>query len=266
MALDVERRIDELYASSPETFTAERNALAAELRTEGNKEEEQRVRTLRRPSVAAWAANAIARAEPQLVEALIEAGGSLRSAQQRALSGRSAEGLREATERRREIVSKLRDTAGRQLRSAGKDPSNLLDELAGTFEAASVDDTAAELLRTGRLERTLTPPSGLGEATGLTVLEGGGAGRRRTKAEEPEPKPDRTGERERARRAKELEKANERAKAATARADALRREAEDVRRSLEQTTRALRRADAEVREAAREVRRAESALRAAERG
>lgn len=262
MAVDLERRIDELYASSPEAFTAERNALAAELRSEGKKEDERRVKALRRPSVAAWSANAVARSEPKLVQELIEAGGALRSAQQRALSGRSAEGLREATEHRREIVSRLRDAAAKQLRSAGKEPSNVLDELAATFEAASVDDEAAELLRAGRLERTLTPPSGLGEATGLTVLQGGGA---RTKETAPEPKTDRVAERERARRAKELEKANERAKAATTKADALRREVEGMRRSLEEATRSLRRADAEVRDAAREVRRAESALRAAER-
>jgi hypothetical protein len=265
MAVDLERRIDELYASSPETFTNERNALAAELRSEGRKEDEQRVKALRRPSVAAWAANAVARAEPKLVEALIQAGGALRSAQQRALSGRSAEGLREATERRREVVARLRDAAANELRSAGKDPTNVVDELAATFEAASVDDQAAELLRAGRLERTLMPPSGLGEAAGLTVLEGGRDRGARTKPAEPERK-DRSAERERARRAKGLERATERAEAATAKADALRREVEGMRRSLEQTTRALRRADADVREATREVRRAESALRAAERG
>jgi hypothetical protein len=263
MAVDVERRIDELFTSTPETFTAERNALAAELKAAGDREAEQRVKALRKPSVGAWAANAVARAEPKLVAALIEAGGDLRSAQQRALSGRSAEGLRETTERRREAVARLREAAAQQLRSAGKDPSNVLDELASTFEAASVDGQAGELLRAGRLERTLTPPSGLGEAVGLTVLEGGRG--RRAKAAEPEPRADRAAERERGRRAKELEKAKEKERAAIAKADALRREVEGIRRSLEQTTRSLRGADAQVREAARGVRRAESALRAAER-
>lgn len=258
---DLDRRIDELYASAPEGFTEARNTLAAELRKEDRRDEEKRVKTLRRPSVAAWAANSVARGEPELVEQLIAAGGELRSAQQRALSGRKAEGLREATEHRRELVVRLRDAAADVLREEGKDPSNLLDDLMLTFEAASVDDEAAELLRAGRLERALTPPSGLGEATGLRVLEGG-----RAKEAPPEDRREKArAERELAKAERDLAKATEKERSARAKAEALRRELAELRASVERTTAALRKADADVREAARETKRAEGAVRSARR-
>lgn len=258
---DLERRIDELYASVPEGFTEARNALAAELRKEDRRDDEKRVKALRRPSVAAWAANAVARREPKLVEQLIAAGGGLRSAQQRALSGGRAEGLREATEQRRELVVRLRDAAADVLREEGRDPSNLLDDLMLTFEAASVDDDAAELLRAGRLERGLKPPSGLGEVTGLRLLEGG-----RAKEAPAEDRRERArAERELAKAERDLAKATERERSARAKADALRRELGELRGSVERTTQALRKADADVREAARETKRAEAALRARHR-
>jgi hypothetical protein len=261
---DLERRIDELFSSPPEGFTLARNALAAELRTEGKREDERRIRGLRRPSVTAWAANTVARGEPKLVDALLEAGAALRAEQQRALSGANASGLREASERRRDLVVRLRDAAAAALRAAGRDPGNLRDELAATFEAASVDERAGEALRAGRLERALSPPSGLGDVTGLTVLEGGRTGGPKKRGVETADRRDRArAERERARLERDSDRLAERLRAAEAKVETLGRKVEDARRSLEEATRALRRAQAEAREAKRAATRAAGALRSA---
>src|SRR5881397_1852612 len=104
MEPELEGRIAELYSLAPERFTVSRNELGDALRSEGRREDEKRIRALRRPSVIAWAINLATRSDRELVEELLEAGRALRAEQQRALSGSAAEGLREAAERRRQIV------------------------------------------------------------------------------------------------------------------------------------------------------------------
>src|SRR4051794_15425109 len=89
-----EDRIRELYGLPLERFTAERNALAAELRS-------PEIKALRKPSAAAWAVNQLVRAEPDLVEALLGAGGELRQAHRQAASGRGADQLRAAADAER---------------------------------------------------------------------------------------------------------------------------------------------------------------------
>jgi hypothetical protein len=84
---ELEGRIADLFTQPPEGFTASRNELGDALRAEGRREDEQRVRALRRPSVMAWAINVAARSHRELVEELLEAGRALRAEQQRAISG-----------------------------------------------------------------------------------------------------------------------------------------------------------------------------------
>src|SRR4029079_11635637 len=64
-----------------------RNDLAARLKKAHQTEAADLVRSLKKPSVVAAAANRIARGEPPQVVALLDAGERLRDAQQRALSG-----------------------------------------------------------------------------------------------------------------------------------------------------------------------------------
>jgi hypothetical protein len=268
MDRELEGQIGDLYALPPERFTVSRNELGEAMRTEGRREDEKRVRALRRPSVMAWAINLAARSDREIVEELLEAGRALRAEQQRALSGSAAEGLREAAERRRQIVLRLRDAAAEVLRSAGRDPRGSLDELAGTFEAASVDQEAGDLLLAARLERTLIPPAGLGDVSGLRLVtrksdrgkskanEGGDE----TRAEDVEA----GRKRDRDRLQRELAQASKREHAAQGQVEKLREKLERARSAAEEATRSLRAAEAEARGAKLEATRIEAALRRAE--
>jgi hypothetical protein len=158
---DEDEPTDPLYDLDPAEFTAARNALAAELRAGGDGEGAARVKALRRPSRAAWAANRLIRAEPELVDALLGAGGELRQAHRQATSGRRAEQLRDAAAAEREAVGGLVDRLPDAL---GQPPSPALAEaVRNTLHAAAGDDQARELIRSGRLTEELRP-AGLGPA------------------------------------------------------------------------------------------------------
>jgi hypothetical protein len=266
---ELEGRIDDLYTQPPEGFTASRNELGDALRAEGRREDEKRVRALRRPSVTAWAINVAARSDRELVEELLGAGRALRAEQQRALSGPAAEGLREAAEHRRQIVLRLRDAAAEVLRSAGRDPRGSLDELAGTFEAASVDQEAGDMLLAARLERTLTPLAGLGDVTGLRLVpRKGDRGKPEDNEEAGETRPQDVKterNRERDRLARELAEASKRERAADRQVEKLREKMARARSALDEATRALRTAEAEARGAKLDAARVAAALERAER-
>src|SRR3954454_591740 len=143
-----EDRIRELYGLPLERFTAERNALAAELRS-------PEIQALRQPSAAAWAVNQLVRAEPDLVEALLGAGGELRQAHRQAASGRGAQQLRAAAEAERApvdaLVARAPDVLGRLISAA------LSESIRNTLHAASSDDQARELIASGTLTTELRP-------------------------------------------------------------------------------------------------------------
>jgi hypothetical protein len=266
---ELEGRIGDLYTFPPEGFTASRNELGDALRAEGRREDEKRVRALRRPSVMAWAINVAVRSHRELAEELLEAGRALRAEQQRALSGPAAEGLREAAERRRQIVLRLRDAAAEVLRSADRDPRGSLDELAGTFEAASVDEEAGDLLLAARLERTLTPPAGLGDTSGLRLVTRKGDRRKpQDDDEEGETRPQDVKterKRQRGQLARAFAEASKRQRAADSQVEKLREKMERARSSLDDATHALRTAEAEARGAKLDAARAAAALERAER-
>src|SRR3954447_22430132 len=139
-------RAARLYGLPLEEFTPERNALAAELSREGDCEGAAAVRALRKPTAAASAVNQLVRAEPDLVEALLGAGGELRQAHRQAASGRGAAQLRTAAEAERAAVEALVGRApaalGRPLTAA------LTDSIRNSLHAASSDDEAREQIRT----------------------------------------------------------------------------------------------------------------------
>ena len=115
-----DQEIDRLYASPPEEFIANRDDLAKRLKADGKATEAAEVKGLRRPTVAAWAANQVARQRPDEVAELLAAGAELHKAQRKALSGVKGGGLREAMERRRAAVAALVKAAEAMLREAGK--------------------------------------------------------------------------------------------------------------------------------------------------
>ncbi len=138
---------DALYELPPEDFTAARNALAKELKAAGDKPGAAEVATLRRPSVGAWALNQVARQQPDLIDAALDAGAALRAASDAAASG-NAKGLREATTAERAAGQAVAKAARAHL---GDRADALTPALLSTLRVAALDDDIAEQLRTGTL-------------------------------------------------------------------------------------------------------------------
>jgi hypothetical protein len=247
----LEERIDELYALPLERFTTERDALAKELAAGGDRDGSARVKSLRKPVVAAWAVNVLARDDPDGIRELIELGERLRSAHRRAVSGGDVEPFRSVTEERRRLVKDLTREAGAILQRAGGATAVTVDAIAGTLEAATVDEETAELVRAGRLTKPVRPPATFA-ATGLQVLEGSSS---RSEPEEvPKPTPDRSKLR------RELAAAETRERRAAAAVERERRAIEGLDRKRSEAKDRLRAAEAELRGVSLERKRLASAL------
>jgi hypothetical protein len=169
--MDVEAGIERLYGLPPEEFVAARDALARQLRKDGDAAAARRMAGLRRPTVVAWAVNQAARRRPELVTDLVEAGERLRQAQRRALSGLRGGALRTAGSERRRAVERLLAEAASVLEESGRSPEAHRDAIAATLQSASVDEAAAAAVRAGTLDRELAAPSGFGEVAGLQLLQ-----------------------------------------------------------------------------------------------
>lgn len=139
---------DDLYVLDPEEFVAARDKLVRALSKTDPKAAIQ-VRKLRRPTVAAWALNTVAREHPDAIEELLAAGERLREAQQQALHG-DAKALRTATDDRRTAVAAV---AGLVDDVLGDRAASQAAAVSATLEAATVDEEVADLLRKGRLDK-----------------------------------------------------------------------------------------------------------------
>lgn len=276
---------DELYGLPLDRFIAERDALARALRGDGQREQAATVARLRKPSVAAWAVNQLARAQAGAMAELFSAGDELREIQSEVLAGRrDAPALRAAAEQERAAVDALIGLARGLLTSEGHELSaTVLDRVAETLNAAALDDDARAVVREARLERELRHV-GLGAgapsapSTGERAVRRGGkraAGRpgaeereQRVEAADLRTKPEPAEQRAEARRA-ERERADARRAARIAEAQA-RREADRAARALniarerrERAAEALSEADAALAEAESEAKAAADAHRRA---
>jgi hypothetical protein len=264
---DLEARIDELYALPLDRFTPERDALAKELRSAGDRDAADLVKSQRKPVVAAWALNGLAREDPSGIEELAAVGERLRAAQQRALSGGDTEPLRKATEERRAVVARLAGAARAILEREGTEPGPHADDLMNTLDAAVVAEDAAEALSAGRLTKALNPPSGLGDVTGLVALQGGRPAGAAKAAEEPSAEPTSKetkaeADRARERRALERELTQTRSKQRRSQeaVERARRLLDDLERRRADAKDRVRAAEAEQRGTAVEIKRLETRL------
>ncbi len=259
MPEDLERRIDDLYESTPDRFTKERDDLAKRLRADGDREGADRVKGLRKPLVSAWALNVLAREEPKTIAELEALGVRLRDAQRRALSGDDAGALRDALDERRVLVSRLSARTREILERHGVGGPSQDEDVTSTLEAAAVDEAAAAALLAGRLTRPMRPPAAFGDAPALTVLPGGRRGGSSSPGAEAPPD-----DGERARRIRDLrrelgaaEARQRRTTEAVARARARLEEADRRRADAKER---LREAEAEQRGAVLEAKRLGVAL------
>jgi hypothetical protein len=161
------QRLDELYREHPEGFIAGRDRLVKELRA-SDRAGADRVRKLRRPTVAAWLINRAALSSPAQVEEFTEASRQLEDAQARALEGKDegAAEWRAAAARERDATGALVDLAEGLAREAGHPATARALELVGeTLRAATGDPELRERVLQGRVERersaaTLGTPAG----------------------------------------------------------------------------------------------------------
>jgi hypothetical protein len=231
--------VDRLYGLPLEDFTKERNAAAARIRKEGDGERAEEIKALPKPTLPAWAVNQLARRNEVLVRALLRAGERLRAAQEKALAGKGAGALREATREERDVVQRLVAEA-REVLPRPSQP--LLERIAETLRAAAVDEEGRELLKRGRLTRELSAGSGFAALEGMPTAQ---SPRQREATREQD---------DRAERKRRLEAARERV-------TELRREARDRERDARDAEREAERMRAIAEEAARARDAAEEELR-----
>src|SRR5438128_685335 len=87
---ELESELDRLYGLPLDEFTAARNELVTRLRKAGQGDAAESVRAFRKPSVAVWAVNQLARRHADDVHELVTAGEQLRNAQATAMRGEGA--------------------------------------------------------------------------------------------------------------------------------------------------------------------------------
>jgi hypothetical protein len=164
--------LDRLYQVPPERFVAARDEAVEAARRAGDGAAARAIAGLRRPTVAAWLVNLLARRRTELVADLLELGEALRAAQ-RDLRG---EELRELSTRRRAAIGGLVAEARKLAREAGRSGrENLpLTEVEATLTAALVEPELAEDVRAGALTKA-TGYAGFGEQPRprLRVIDGG---------------------------------------------------------------------------------------------
>ncbi len=149
--LDLDARLDELFASEPKDFTATRDALVRDLKAADRAEEAAEVKALRKPTVAVAAVNRVARTHADQVAALVEIGAELAALQADARPDRDE--LRDLTRQRRTLLQQLTEHAA----ATTERPDGARSSITATLDTASLDDALrAELLR-GRLTQELAP-------------------------------------------------------------------------------------------------------------
>lgn len=163
-----------LYGLRPDRFTAARTAASLRARDDGDKELAAAVKVLRRPSVAAFVVNLLARERAELVEQVVSLGEALREAQ----AGLQGDSLRELSKQRRQLVAAVAAEARALATATGQNVTDsALRQVEETLHAAMADPVAAEAVASGLLTQPLS-------STGLESLTDSVAvptpGRRRT--------------------------------------------------------------------------------------
>jgi hypothetical protein len=244
MATDTLTRIaDELFALTPDDFTAARNERVRDAKDSGDTALAARLKELRKPSPAAWVVNILVRERSDEISSLLELGASLREA----TADLDRDALASLGKQRRQVVMALARQGGSLAESRGRRVTPaVVDEVARTLQAAMTDEDAADAVTTGRLLRSL-------EVDGMEPvdLDGAVAGAIAKHPSAPKPAPIKLDEQRRQKREaaeKETAAARRAADAATtqltdaeARVDdatrdleALQSQRDDLRRQLEQ--------------------------------
>jgi hypothetical protein len=243
-----------LYGLEPGEFVTARAAAARELRREGRRGEAAAVERLRKPSVAAWIVNRLARDEAGLVGGLLEAGERLREVQLRA--GSPGE-LRAAIDAEAAALEALMRKAGPLGARSGSGGEATLRHARDTLHAAALDPGLAGEVRRGVVVRE---QQAVGFPMGVSVP----ARRPRPAARKPEPAPRKAPATDPG-SARQLERAAASAAAATVKLAAAEAELAGAQDDLEAAEADLEAARAAATTAERRTHRAQQAVAAAGR-
>jgi hypothetical protein len=151
-----EQRLDELYREHPEDFVAIRNDLVKALTADGDRDEAERLKKLRRPTTTAWLINRVSLDSPELLDGFAAASRAVEEAQRRALAGDEEATIewRAAAAREREATADVVEGAERVARDAGHPASpRALELVVETLRAAGGDPGLRDHVVGGRLER-----------------------------------------------------------------------------------------------------------------
>jgi hypothetical protein len=150
--VDFDEAADALYAASAGDFIATRNELAKQLKADGDQLGSTRLKAMRKPTVAAWVANLVARELPDELDDLLALGDEFREA----TADLDGERLRELTPKRHKLLDTLASNATRLAEKQGqKISADVGQKLRETLDAALVDPAAGDAVREGRLSSAL---------------------------------------------------------------------------------------------------------------
>jgi hypothetical protein len=228
--------IDALYRGPLEEFTSARNELAKSLRSEGDAAAAAEVRSLRKPSRAAWLVNQLAVRRQKEVGELLEVGEELRSAQEEMLAGSTdRDRLRDLGRREQQSIDSLLGSAEAIGCEHGVG-EQILTRVRETLRAAAGDPEVAAAIRRGRLTREQRAAGiGLLGATSPAAPAKGKKGEKGKKGKDREAA-ERRARQERAKRRKEAERrlgaAEKKLERERARLERARETVEDAERKL----------------------------------
>ncbi|MDN5716821.1 MAG: hypothetical protein L0G89_06255 [Janibacter sp.] len=156
--MDLRAAVDELYGAPLEDFVATRTRLSTAAKGEDPALAAE-IKALRKPTVAAWLLNRVARDEPRAIADLNRLGARMRAAQ----SQGDMAALGEARPERRAIIDALIAAAGRCAGAHGTTygPATQ-DDVDATAVAALADEQSGRALASGSLLRPLSY-AGFGE-------------------------------------------------------------------------------------------------------
>ncbi|WP_433165511.1 hypothetical protein [Kribbella sp. CA-247076] len=150
--MDFEEAADALYAAPAADFIATRNELAKQLKADGDQLGSTRLKAMRKPTVAAWVTNLVARQRPDDLDDLLALGDEFREA----TADLDGERLRELTPKRHKLLDKLAKSAAELAAKEGQKVSaDVAQKLRETLDAALVDPAAGDAVREGRLSSAL---------------------------------------------------------------------------------------------------------------
>ena len=150
--MDFEEAADAVYAAPAADFIATRNELAKQLKADGDPLGSTRLKALRKPTVAAWVANLVARKLPDELDDLLALGDEFREA----TADLDGDRLRELTPKRHQVLDKLAKEAAKLAADEGQKLSaDVTQKLRETLDAALIDPAAGDAVREGRLSSAL---------------------------------------------------------------------------------------------------------------